>query len=100
MRQVAPAISKSSQIRSAWATGDRIGALHIAARFFDRSLDTLIFKRGMNAYTYPDFYRQLGHDPEQITAEALQLLAAKFGLDEHDAFDIAKVPLKSACREL
>jgi hypothetical protein len=21
----------------------------------------------MNAYTYPDFYRQLGHDPEQIT---------------------------------
>jgi hypothetical protein len=38
MRQIAPAISKSSQIRSAWATGDQIGALRIAARFFDRSL--------------------------------------------------------------
>src|SRR5262245_16195644 len=50
---------KSDQIRAAWQAGDRIGALRIAARFFDRSADTKAFKRGMDAYNNPDFYRQL-----------------------------------------
>ena len=40
---------KTDQIRAAWAAGDRIGALRIAARFFDRSIDTLAFKRAMDA---------------------------------------------------
>src|SRR5262249_33425647 len=31
---------KTDQIRTAWAAGDRIRALRIAARFFDRSTDT------------------------------------------------------------
>ena len=30
-------MSKCSKIREAWNSGDRIGALRIAARFFDRS---------------------------------------------------------------
>jgi hypothetical protein len=34
----------------------------------------------MDAYNNPDFYRQLGKDPEQLTATALGLLARKFGL--------------------
>jgi hypothetical protein len=71
---------KADQIRAAWATGDRIGALRIAARFFDRSTDTKTFKRAMDAYNNPDFYRQLGKDPEQLTAAAFELLAKKFGL--------------------
>jgi hypothetical protein len=71
---------KTDQIRAAWATGDRIGALRIAARFFDRSADTKIFKRGMDAYNNPGFYRQLGKEPEQLIASALELLARRFGL--------------------
>jgi hypothetical protein len=71
---------KSDQIRAAWATGDRIGALRIAARFFDRSSDTKTFKRGIDAYNNPSFYRQLGKDPEQLMAAALELLAKKFSL--------------------
>ena len=51
-------MSKCSNIREAWASGDHIGALRIAARFFDRSADTQIFKRGMDAHNHPDFYRQ------------------------------------------
>jgi hypothetical protein len=47
--------------------GDRIGALRIAARFFDRSNDTKMFKRGMTAHNNPGFYWQLGKDPEQLT---------------------------------
>jgi hypothetical protein len=73
-------MSKCTKIREAWARGDRIGALRIAARLFDPSVDTQIIKRGMDARNHPDFYRQLGHRPEQITAEALQLLAVKFQL--------------------
>jgi hypothetical protein len=73
-------MSKCSKIYEAWASGDRIGALRIAARFFDRSLDTQIFKRGMNAHNHPDFYCQLREDPDQITAAALRVLARKFNL--------------------
>ena len=71
---------KTDQIRAAWHAGDRIGALRIAARFFDRSIDTVTFKRGMNAHNRPGFYRQLGKDPDQLVAVALQLLARKFSL--------------------
>jgi hypothetical protein len=74
------AMSTCSKIREAWASGDRIAALRIAARFFDRSEATQIFKRGMNAFNNPEFYRQLRQDPDQITTAALHLLARKFNL--------------------
>ena len=73
-------MSRCGHIRKVWASGDRIGALRIAARFFDRSIETQSFKRGMDAHNHPDFYRQLHKDPDQITAAALQLLADKFNL--------------------
>jgi hypothetical protein len=72
--------SKTDQIRAAWSAGDQIGALRIAARFFDRSSDTKTFKRGIDAYNNARFYRQLGKDPEQLMAVALELLAKKFSL--------------------
>jgi hypothetical protein len=71
---------KTDQIRAAWKAGDRVRALRIAARFFDRSIDTVTFKRGMDAHNNPGFYRQLGKDPEQVTQAALELLAKKFHL--------------------
>jgi hypothetical protein len=71
---------KTDQIRAAWHAGYRIGALRIAARFFDRSIDTVTFKRGMNAHNHPGFYPQLGKDPERLTQAALELLAKKFSL--------------------
>jgi hypothetical protein len=71
---------KTDSIRAAWAAGDRIAALRIAARFFDRSFETKIFKRGMAAYNNPDFYRQLDKDPSRIVADALGVLAKRFSL--------------------
>jgi hypothetical protein len=71
---------KSDQIRAAWAAGDRIGALRIAARFFDQSSGTITFKRGIDAYNSPNFYRQLHKDPQQILSDALDVLAKKFRL--------------------
>ena len=90
-------MSKCSNIREAWASGDRIGALRVAARFFDRSADTQIFKRGMDAHNHPNFYRQLHQDPDQITAEALRLLAIKFGLNDHGPPDQSADAAQSAC---
>ena len=37
-------------------------------------------QRGMDAWHNPDFYRQISHDPERLTAKALELLAKKFKL--------------------
>lgn len=72
--------AKLDQIREAWSAGDKIGALRIAARFFDRSPETKAFKRGMDAFNNPGFYRQIGRDPAALTREAVETLARKFSL--------------------
>ena len=71
---------KVDQLRDAWNTGDQIAALGIAARFFDRSNETMIFKRGMDANNHPDFYRQLGKEPQELVTAALEILARRFDL--------------------
>ena len=71
--------SKTQQIREALAADDPIDALRIAGRFFDRSVDTMIFKRGIDAYSHPGFYRQLGQEPDQIIIQALRTLVQRFG---------------------
>lgn len=67
---------------SAWLNeaqaGTQIKSNRIAACSYDRSNDTLTYKRGMDAHNHPGFYRQLGQDPERLTAVALQLLKLKF----------------------
>ena len=73
-------LSKTDKVRAAWAAGDRIGALRIAARFFDRSEATKKFKRGMDAHNHPQFYRQLGKNPELLVADALELLEKRLNL--------------------
>jgi hypothetical protein len=71
---------KTDQIRTTWAAVDQIGALRIAARFFDRSDATKAFQRGMNAYNHPGFYRQLGKEPQEVVTAALETLAKRFDL--------------------
>jgi hypothetical protein len=70
--------SKSQLIRDALATGDYTRALRIAAHLHDRSANTLTYKRGFDAHNHPDFYRQIGRDPERLTATALELLKTNF----------------------
>ena len=71
---------KTDRICAAWAPGDRIAALRIAARFFDRSTETKTFQRAMAAHNNPGFYWQLGKEPGQIVADALAMLAKRFTL--------------------
>ena len=72
--------TKTDQIRAAWLAGDQIGALRIAAQFFDRSTATKTFQRGMNAYNHLGFYRQLGKEPQELVTAALEILARRFDL--------------------
>jgi hypothetical protein len=71
--------SKSDRIKSALVDGDWVAALRLASRFHDRSPDTVVFKRGFDAYRYPDFYLQLGKDPDELVAAAVALLCRRFG---------------------
>jgi hypothetical protein len=71
---------KTGQNLAAWDTGDRIGALRIAARFFDRSADTQAMTRGMDAHNHAQFYRQIGQEPQELITSALDLLAKRFDL--------------------
>jgi len=72
--------TKTDQIRAAWLAGDQIGALRIAAQFFDRSITTKTFQRGMDANNHPGFYRQIGKEPQELVTAALALLAKRFDL--------------------
>lgn len=72
--------SKLDQIREAWAEGDKLAALRIASRFFDRSDDTKLFQRGYQAHTNPAFFKQIGKDPSALVDEATERLARKFKL--------------------
>ena len=71
---------KVHQLRDAWLAGDQIGALRIAARFFDQSADPNLFKRGMAAHNNPDFYRLLGKKPDHLVRNALNALKGRFSL--------------------
>lgn len=73
-------VAKLAQVKACWEAGDKLGALRIASKFFDRSPETLAFKRGWDAHSNPDFYRQIGKDPAALVAEAFDTFAAKFDL--------------------
>jgi hypothetical protein len=70
--------SKTERIRMTLDRGDWLSALRIASRFHDRSNDTLVFKRGFDAYQHPDFYRQVGKDPDELFNAAIERLQARF----------------------
>ena len=61
-----------------WLQVITFGALRIASHFFDRSNDTKTFKRGYDAHNHPDFFRQIGKDPDQLVAAAINLLQERF----------------------
>ena len=88
---------KTDKIRAAWAAGDCIGALRIAAKFFDRSEATKSFKRGMDAYNNPNFYRQLGKDPDLLVTLAVKLVQKRFRLYPHRCCKCGLVPRRDPC---
>jgi hypothetical protein len=52
----------------------------LTARFFDQSTATKTFQRGMDANNHPNFYTQLGKEPQELVTAALKVLAKRFDL--------------------
>ena len=52
----------------------------LAARFFDRSTETQIFKRGMDAHDHPTSTANFIKTQMEFHTTALRLLARKFNL--------------------
>lgn len=72
--------TKLSKLKAAWHAGDQIGALRIAARFPVLGDAKKAITQAWAAVQNPAFYRQLGHDPEQLVSEGLEAMAARYEL--------------------
>lgn len=72
--------TKLSGLQAAWARGDRLEALRIAARFADLGTHKDAIQRGWDAAQRPAFYRQIQKDPAALTEAAFMALAERYGL--------------------
>jgi hypothetical protein len=54
----------------------------------------------MDAYNNPGFYRQLGKDPEQLKAGALELLVKRFSLwGQAPELDVAEIAVATSRKD-
>ena len=72
--------SKLSKLKAAWHGGDQIEALRIAARFPALGDAKKAITQAWAAVQNPSFYRQLGHDPEQLVNNGLEAIATRYEL--------------------
>lgn len=70
--------SKSDIIRKHLQAGNDREALRVAAKFFDRSDETGLYKRAHEALINPEFYKQLGIDVELTYEQAVNNLRERF----------------------
>jgi len=72
--------SKLSRLRAAWAIGDAIGVLRIAARFPRLGGERDAITRAWAAVQNPDLYEQMGDDPAVLVAAGLRAVGARYAL--------------------
>lgn len=58
--------TKLSTLRGYMARGDWRAALKLAASFYDLGAERDVIRTAWDALAHPDFYRQLGKDPEAL----------------------------------
>ena len=72
--------TKLARLRAAFAAGNTIEALRIAARFPRLGEQGSAIQRAWAAYSNPSFYRQIGHDPDLLIAAGVDALRDKYRL--------------------
>lgn len=72
--------SKLSQLRAFAASGDWTSALRIASRFQDLGDHREQITKAWSATSYPEFYRDLGIDPDAATADGIAALKERYSL--------------------
>lgn len=73
--------TKLSKLKAAWAKGDNIGALRIAAKFPQLGSQKEAITRAWAAYQFPDFYRGIGQCPDALLKAGYDALAARYNLE-------------------
>ena len=73
-------ITKLAKLKAAWAAGDTRDALRIAAKFPRLGDDKAAITRAWNAHLRPDFYRQMGRDPEALVSAGVAALKSHYRL--------------------
>lgn len=71
--------SKIDLLRQAMAAGDWRAAIGIAAKFPRLGAEKEIITRAQSAYLRPDFYRQIGLDPDGAIDAAKAALRRRYG---------------------
>lgn len=70
--------TKTQKIKDLLNKGDLKKAISIASKFFDRGDDTAIFKTAQSAMQNPNFYKQIGKNPEALISKAESRLKERF----------------------
>jgi hypothetical protein len=81
----------------------RFGVLRIAAKFFDRSITTKTFQRGMDAHNHPQFYRQVGKEFALLSSISYHSFPEYYNQKPHDHHNERSSPkvvaqASSSCR--
>ncbi len=69
------------RLRDLWAVGDCRRAVKLAASWRQLGEHRDRITRGSSAISYPDIYREMGHDPGALFADACVALCERYQLD-------------------
>lgn len=72
--------TKLSKLKDLYSAGEHASALCMAAKFPQLGEHKIAITRGADALKHPDFYRQLGRNPQQVYEEGLQALRQRYKL--------------------
>ena len=72
--------TKLAKLKAAFAAGDHIGALQIAARFPQLGEQKEHVTRAWAAVQNPQFYREIDRDPDQLIAAGIAALRERYNL--------------------
>jgi|DEB0MinimDraft_3_1074331.scaffolds.fasta_scaffold254170_2 hypothetical protein len=61
-------------------SGDTVNAMRIAAKWGDLGEQRDAIKSGWNSRTNPDFYRQIGKNPDQLWSKGVEALKIRIGI--------------------
>lgn len=73
-------VTKLSKVKAAAFTGDWREAIRLAAKFHELGTQKEAITRAWNAYQSPDFYRDLGENPDALTAAGITALKERYGI--------------------
>ena len=78
---------KIEQLRRAWAVGDKLKALRIAARFPRLGKADAVIRRAAAFSLSPRTYQQMGYDYDKVLLEAYAALERRYKLAEAEFVD-------------